>query len=827
MKRRSVGSDAHLVPVGITNSTDRGKPKTLPADWASLIRHLPFLANYKRAPHDSKSELHALRNLLDGQRRDTPECRHYLEMANEILVDDTPPSACPSWFFNESGLPSFEDVCLVLNQMDLTKHPGFPGILIGATKYDVIESSLYQLYDQILSRLTVLEFAAEHCSTPEEFYEANCADFNCVSVKSEAIKLDKDGRILNANSIVDEAIERLLFSNFTEAFKGHTYEFYSCVGVGFTKRDSESLHACVDKPNFESDVPHMDAGVTEFENLLSIDAIISSYRRVPARIQHLMRQKERAFCRGIYVIRDGRLFAQRMSGTQKSGRLMTAIFNTMARARRSFATTLYINLRDPLQRASYPCRCAGDDCNEKPHAERELAYLDLRLPLRDARVSATLNFCSHEWPLGGIPIGTRLEKSTATLLLNQDPTLEQCYAYVSEYRSHSAFQATLRIILARRPGMKNKMINVLFTQHRLSPSDSELAPSYTACAKKKNTRKKSKRASKGARKSKKNPGMMAMGGSMAQAMAVCSISNPFCPEALGARWPDDSMTKSTPFSFRNVASDILTVSAGEVHSGCKVFLPDLYPILDAANIPTGYPTTANLASAPGPAAALPTGIARWRITSWGIKLSCPYVNDMTNQGLVQIRLFSMLSGGVLNQIDFSTTMADSVLDIPLSHLAKKPLHIIPMPLGSNARLFREMPWNSSGLTSSWRNPGWQVVVVGFSGVNAGVVGSTIPVIHAELFYNYELVYEDGAASTAFAIAPPRSNPVAREAQANVLDSIGNFVEGTADRVDRIFQSKAMKLLSTGLAAYFGGPMAAGGTYGALTNHQRMAIRDVN
>ncbi len=267
------------------------------------------------------------------------------------------------------------------------------------------------------------------------------------------------------------------------------------------------------------------------------------------------------------------------------------------------------------------------------------------------------------------------------------------------------------------------------------------------------------------------------------AMDVCSVTNPFCPEAIAARWPDNSYTKSAGWSATALANSFISDANGNANT---IYLPDGQ---GSAGTVTG--TTSAHASFTS-LVTFPSNVARYRVTSWGIKLTTS-LSRFTAAGMVRVRLFSPIVGASLASISTTSVMADAVMDIPLSRLVGKDLFVVPAPLGDNARLFRDATLVTA--PASWVNPGWQVISVSVTGAPI----STSGILEAQLFYNYEFVFTDGDAQNAFAEPPPTNNPLVQNGNASTLAQVGNFIEDAAGKVDSIFKSKAFKYLRLGAA----------------------------
>lgn len=261
------------------------------------------------------------------------------------------------------------------------------------------------------------------------------------------------------------------------------------------------------------------------------------------------------------------------------------------------------------------------------------------------------------------------------------------------------------------------------------------------------------------------------------AMEACSISNPFCPEAVAARWPDNSFTKSSGYSLTGTHAELASDANG---NGATLFLP------------TGQRAAGTVTGVTGAFAALtdfalPSNIVRWRVTSYGLRISSP-LSKMTATGNLLIRLVSPMNGSTLQSVDTTSIRADSIMDVPISRLIDEDVFVLPMPLGDNARWFNAGTPNDENTIANWVNPGWQVPLITIRGAPAST--QTLRVL---CYYNFEFVFADGASETYFATAPPPDQPAVRSANSGLLSSIGNFFEGTAEKLDSIFRSKALNL----------------------------------
>ncbi len=261
-------------------------------------------------------------------------------------------------------------------------------------------------------------------------------------------------------------------------------------------------------------------------------------------------------------------------------------------------------------------------------------------------------------------------------------------------------------------------------------------------------------------------------------------------EAVGARWPDNSYVKSVGWSVTSYPVTLGTGTA-DTRNGF-LFTGSTNHFASASNTPPITNQNLTFVSST-PLQTLPADIARWRITSWGLRIT-GLVAPLSAGGMVRVRLFSPKSLTSLQQIIPYTTFCDAAYDIPVARLANKDLFIIPAPTGIEARQYNTLP-ASANLASS-DSYGWQSVLVTIDGV---AVNSAICQISA--FYNYEFVFDDNGSSHYFSQPPPPNSLTVREANASVIEKVGNFFEGAAKTLDSIVQSRAAQYVGAAAASY--------------------------
>lgn len=266
---------------------------------------------------------------------------------------------------------------------------------------------------------------------------------------------------------------------------------------------------------------------------------------------------------------------------------------------------------------------------------------------------------------------------------------------------------------------------------------------------------------------------------------ICAVTNPFCDEAIGSKWPDNSFTKSVPVTYKT--NSVFTTS-GDGKLSYLNYVNDV-PFI-SAGVPDGStPSTFNFATGISfPGVPVVSGIVRRRLTSIGYKISCAG-SRMTTQGMLHLRLFSPLTANALAGIDGTTMSADKIMDVPLSRLIDRDIYVVLSPLGINARTFLTPINAPTQPLMQWENPGWQVLLLTVLGA------ADVTPLSVTVYSHYEYVYEDSNSNQLFATAAPANNIAVREGSASVIERIGGFVESTNKAIDTLTRSTALRYIA--------------------------------
>lgn len=762
----------------------------------------PELLQYKLPVRMPSNELEVLDAFLEGDRVITEAESRLAPVADAMLYASLPFLAPPR---AEKGVVSCDLVVDALCVGGRDKSPGYPLNQFYATKGEAFDDILPDLFFAVHMRLIALTYLSEHCSTANDFIHCFCADPMSFSIKREAIKVDKKGRPLMAYSMVDAAIEYIWAHTYTAGMKEAVFETHSAIGLGFSREDADLLNLSFGPgPHFTSDVPKFDGGV-KYDERRRVISVAMARMRIPrtAWLYKIAQEHERAISRPAFVMTNGSVWVAVGETGQLSGRYCTARINTDVRARRSYAVdALLIGCLDAKIR-ELP-GCAGDDAREDPTPGREEAYSYLGYPLRDVEVGSNLNFCSFDW--SGEPHGVRIHKAIFNLLLVTPITKDRFAGFVRGFKTHPRFMEAVIFIFGCRPEMKDISKSFLTPQMVQFLDDNQVF--YEPHSKRKKGKARKRQRAKAKKRALAAPIRMVGPSAVTSKMAmqVCSITNPFCPEAIGAKYPDNATTKSATFTLRRPF-----IATTDANGNAAWLWAANWGGNGAAATVTG--TTAAYTDIVQNMSQFPANVSRYRLVSWGVQVT-PIVAPLSASGMIRVRLFSPEGGTSLTSIDTTSNLADDSYDVPLAR-NQRDLFILPKRYGMESTMFQNAQTATSVLTD-WNNPGWQVIQIA---VTNGPANTTV--LQMSVYYHYEVVYLDGDPGNYYATPAPVVAPKVIETSSGVISKIGSFVEGTANTVDRLIQSSAFKYLGAAVGAYIGGPTGAMNGYQIATQGQSM------
>jgi hypothetical protein len=262
---------------------------------------------------------------------------------------------------------------------------------------------------------------------------------------------------------------------------------------------------------------------------------------------------------------------------------------------------------------------------------------------------------------------------------------------------------------------------------------------------------------------------------------VCSVSDPFCDHALGAKVMDLGSTRSFPISYRTR----LTLSSTANGDASVLIAPnyDYTTSMLAFSITSGVAVFSGAMSASGNVAAESV-----RLVSMGIKLRS-IVAPLSASGITRIRAFGPNSvDAVAGGVDIATFNCDYSADLPVHSLTDTALILRRYDIKAKEFIDPATINPNSSIGASHYH-GWGFYMVSLQGCPA-----TTPVLDIEIISHWEIVIGDNDPLMQAATAAPAYKPWLDEAADVVSSTIRPvFSEGVRYATNAVTRAAAQAL----------------------------------
>jgi hypothetical protein len=326
-----------------------------------------------------------------------------------------PRSKCPSWIGNtreetQANLDAYDFDHLFSQVVKIESSPGLPYNALATTNAEVLKR--YSDFIKTMIKDRIMSYFYYDLSTMTSPYECDygytiknaigrlMADPVRVFVKQEPhneLKIQQQRyRLISSITIVDQCIERLLFSNQNEQEISSWKTIPSKPGIGFSEDDTlfeiaAELHSIPDA--CQTDVSGWDWSVQEWEmfastkqRIMLADCKCQNQRDI---MEHLMMVRTCLNVCSIFAFSDGELVVLDYKGVQKSGSYLTSSDNSRDRVLAHYLI------------GGTKAVAMGDDCVETYVPDAIEKYLELGHRMKDyskVQPGANIEFCSHEFP---------------------------------------------------------------------------------------------------------------------------------------------------------------------------------------------------------------------------------------------------------------------------------------------------------------------------------------------------------------------------------------------------------------------------------------------
>lgn len=260
---------------------------------------------------------------------------------------------------------------------------------------------------------------------------------------------------------------------------------------------------------------------------------------------------------------------------------------------------------------------------------------------------------------------------------------------------------------------------------------------------------------------------------------VCSITDPFCPAAKNAKWPDGTQGNTLTEQFRG---NLTLVTQSANGNNAYVFLPTApYGYLPGA---TNTSTTVTLAAAATKyrdQSLLEVYGSNVRPVSFGIIFRC-VASATTAQGILTVGTAPVPAAGAVITLGQELYQEVAVKAIQPG----MELSVICTPKGPGARDFQAQS------TATVFPADWSAIWVELTGA-----GNSAALVSAEWFLNVEFEpLTTARALTAMASQNPPKSSAAEQAVSSVHATLGSMVEGGVKAVEASVYNHAQQALTS-------------------------------
>jgi len=388
------------------------------------------------------------------------------------------------------------------------------------------------------------------------------------------------------------------------------------------------------------------------------------------------------------------------------------------------------------------------------------------------------------------------------MLLIDPVGYEQVSAFCREYKDHPDFPALIDRIFAVRPEMKchlDKMIDDVV-------KSAATVPDYVPYAKKAKSgktggKKKSKPAQLIRLVANANPRPVSnkprvkLNGKSGRKIgpkhvsSICKFTDPFCPAAKNAKWPDGTAGNTMTEQLRG---NFTLTSLASGHQ-CVLFAPQVsYGYAVGVSSVAGPPATVTM---PAVYTAYSSGALvhsvgqRYRIVSFGV--ICRVISPATStSGIVTFGSGAGIAG-ISETITLGTEVYPEVSVMSLQPGAE--FAWISQPHGTGARNFIPKGTSVPAATDA-AEADWTMLTVEVAGAPASTA-----VLSFEYFLNIEYTVDRASNLVNFTKPNPPMNSTVLSSVSAVHSTLGSMITGGVEAVEKSVMSHAQKALESVLA----------------------------
>lgn len=286
--------------------------------------------------------------------------------------------------------------------------------------------------------------------------------------------------------------------------------------------------------------------------------------------------------------------------------------------------------------------------------------------------------------------------------------------------------------------------------------------------------------------------------------SICAITDPFCPGAIGSKWPDESNSRSLAVTIRGTFPLVNTGSG----MGGALFVPVWpYGYITHSGFAGNVATFPNLVAFAGTSSFDPATI---RLVSGGLTIT-GIGAPLSASGTLSVCHLNSDDVNDLSTLDIIDPNAQNIEYYGIPGLNEKQVSVIFKSAGPGSRLYN--PPVAPNVITATNSNYWQPILIG---VNGGV--ASLASIRIEYVLHFELQFKKGNAMNLVSTPAAHTNEPATSISASIVASMGAAMRGGASAVEKTITSKASAYASrfVGRAAAGAAGYLTGGLPGAFS-----------
>lgn len=289
--------------------------------------------------------------------------------------------------------------------------------------------------------------------------------------------------------------------------------------------------------------------------------------------------------------------------------------------------------------------------------------------------------------------------------------------------------------------------------------------------------------------------------SMRDVHTICGINDPFCPHARGAKRMDGGKARALAYSY-NALSNFATNDANG--NSTVLFAPGYSHIFSSGTVNglTGKSQFTNFIN------SSPIGqVLSYRIVSCGVLLR--YIGaPLYASGTLRLQTYSPQTGVSLIDIDSGLFFGDEHMNISCAQAKDVAISFKAYDDMQAKQFTAPSSTNGTAAVVDYQTNGWNALLVTVIGGEPG----KIP-FEFELYFNYEVIFDDYAASALLMTPSPVMDPKVHAATTIVSSETRSIVKEGVGAFGKLVVNRAIQGLMKVGASAIGLP--ALGNFGAM------------